>query len=162
MGMGRKWKKKAPVLPRLVAVLAGMLLVLAYLRRPVSEAALLRRFNRNQADFLELRSMLTTNVPVASLNGSEETPVWSLENYERYNTLLRRAGISRVLQEGSDLRFQLAGALGPGKGERIAIAWTEVPPDLMIASLKEFRKKAPHQNHAYLSLTNNWYLWIAK
>ena len=162
MGMGKKWKKKAPVLPRFVAVLAAVLLLFVYLRRPRSEGALLQRFNCNQADFLELRSMLATNAPVAPFEGGKEIPAWSLEDYRRYQTLVRRAGISTVLQEGADVRFQLVGALGPGKGERIAVSWTEAQPDLMVASLKEFRKKYRHQDHAYLSLTNNWYIWIAK
>jgi len=160
--MGRKWKKKAPVLPRLVAVFVVVWLVFVYLRRPVSETALLQRFTRNQADFLELRSMLSTNIPAAPLVGSEELSVWSLEDYERYKALVRRAGVTRILQEGSDLRFQMVGALGARKGERIAVTWTEAQPDCVVASLKEFRKRRSRQDHAYLSLTNDWYLWIAK
>jgi hypothetical protein len=162
MGMGKKWKKKQPVPPRLVAVFVVVLLVIVYLRRPASEASLLQHFNRNQEDFVELRSMLATNVPATLLEGSEEIPGWSLEDYERYQALLRRTGVSMILQEGADVRFQLAGALGPGKGERIAVAWTEAQADPVVSSLREFRKKHREQDHAYLALTNNWYLWIGR
>jgi hypothetical protein len=111
---------------------------------------------------VELRSMLATNVPATPFEGSTESPAWSLEDYERYQALLRRAGVSRILQEGADVRFQLVGALGPGKGERIAVAWTEAQPDTVVSSLKEFRTKHREQDHAYLALTNNWYLWIGR
>ena len=56
----------------------------------------------------------------------------------------------------------MVGALGARKGERIAVTWTEAQPDCVVASLKEFRKRRSRQDHAYLSLTNDWYLWIAK
>jgi hypothetical protein len=160
--MGKKWKKKAPLLPRFVAVFVMVLFGVVYFRRPASEAALLQHFNRNQGNFVELRSMLATNVPVTPFKSSEEIPSWSLEDYERYQALLRRTGVSRVLQEGADVRFQLKGALGPGKGERIAVAWTEAQADPVVSSFREFRKKHREQDHAYLALTNNWYLWIGR
>jgi hypothetical protein len=162
MGMGKKWKKKAPVLPRLLAACVVLLVVFVYFRRPASDAALLRRFNRNLADFLELRSMLATNLPASPLTVSADVPVWSLEQYQRYQALLRRAGVIRVVQEGPDVRFQLVGPLEPGKGERIAITCSEAQPDFMVASIRELRKQARQRDHAYLQLTNDWYLWVAK
>jgi hypothetical protein len=162
MGMGKKWKKKAPVLPRLLALFAVVLLVWAYFRRPATETSLRQRFDRNLADFVELKSMVATNAPATLFSVSGDAPAWSLEHYQRYEALLRRAGVIRVVQEGPDVRFQLAGPLGPGKGERIAVTCSEARPDFLLSSVKEFHKKARRQDHAYLQLTNNWYLWVAK
>jgi hypothetical protein len=163
--MGKKWKKKTPILPRVLAGSAVLYLAFNYFRRPATEAILVRGFYRNLPDFMELESMLATNTPMDPALppvGSTEPPIWSQEDYRRYRTLLRRVGVIRVLQTGSEVRFQLAGAPGSAQRERTGVMWTESQPDCLVASLTEFRKGRAQLDHAYRPLTNGWYLWISK
>ena len=163
--MGKKWKKKAPVLPRLVAVSALLCLAVVYFRRPASEAALVKGFYRHLPDFLELRSMVTTNAPIETSTPTAaraDAPLWSIAHYHRYRALLHHAGVIGVLQEDQQLILQLENPPNAKKGERIGVTWSESQPDCLVASFKEFHRKDSQLIHAYRPLTNDWYLWVAK
>jgi hypothetical protein len=157
--MGVKWKKRSSVTPSIIVVAVILLLVVIFNRKSTSDAALARHFRNNLATFSELKSMLATNSPVNPSNG--ELSIWSQEHFHRYQTLMHKARVKGVLQEGPDLRFHLVGPLFPGKGYRIAVAWTETKPDCVITNLDEFHKMG-QLDHAYRALGDNWYLWIGK
>jgi len=88
--------------------------------------------------------------------------VWSMQQYHRYQALLRQAHVMRVFHDGETLHFQIAGSKNVGKGRRITIAWTEAQPDCVISNLDDFSKLNEQSGHAYRPLGNNWYLYIAK
>jgi hypothetical protein len=158
--VGIKYKKRSSALP-VTLILAGILVLwLVFSGRPPSDARLAAQFHGNLPAFVELRSMLATNPPADPAGGA--TSVWSQEHYRRYQALLRQTRVIRVLQDASDLRFQLVGALASGKGGRIAVTWTTAKPDRLIPYLDDFRKAPGRPDHAYRSLGDGWYLWIAK
>lgn len=163
--MGKKWKKKAPILPRLVAVSALLCLAFVYLRRHATETGLVRGFYRHLPNFVELRSMLATNAPIEAVSPTgpgADGPLWSVAHYQRYRWLLHHAGVIGVLEEDQQLIFQLENPPDAEKPERVGVTWSESRPDCLVASLKEFRKKGSQLGHAYRPLTNDWYLWIAR
>jgi hypothetical protein len=163
--VGKKWKKKAPILPRLLAVSALLCLIVVYFRRPASETALVQAFYRHLPDFLELRSMVATNAPIepaTPIATSADTPLWSIAHYHRYCALLHRAGVIGVFQEGQQLILQLENPPNAKKGERIGVTWSESQPDCLVANFKEFHKKDSQLSYAFRPLTNDWYLWVAK
>lgn len=135
------------------------ILVLIFSGRRPSDAALVRQFNRDRAVFIELACLLATNSPAEPAR--ETMDVWSMEHYQRYRALLRKAHVIEVFKEGPEVRFQIAGPGLKGKGRRIAVAWTEAAPEPVIASVDDFRKLAGRPDHAYRALGDGWFLRIA-
>jgi len=111
---------------------------------------------------MELKSMLATNTPADPAEG--DMSVWSPQDYERYRALLRQTGVNRVIQDGDEVRFQIAGPPSPSAREsyRIAVAWTAVTPEPLVSKLSEFRKTRGARDHAYQALGDGWYIWIAR
>jgi hypothetical protein len=147
---------------RFVLGAAGVffLLLLIWFHRSPSDAQLARQFKRNQAAFVELLSMIATNSQTEFDQTNQN--VWPMEQYRRYQKLLRETGVLRTFQQGDTFHFQVAGSERPGKGYCISITWTENTPDLLIANLNEFHRAAPPLDHAYRPLGDGWYLYISR
>lgn len=157
-----KWRKPSYVGRGLVALAILLGWRLAFCGRLPSDTALVRKFHEHRPAFVELRSMLATNNS-ADAAGDEES-VWPQAQFERYLALLRQTGVNRVMVEADEIRFQILGPASPTATNRyrIAVAWTAANPEPLVANLKDFRKMAGRPDHAYRSLGDGWYLWIAR
>jgi len=153
-------KKPSWVNRRLVVLGIVLAMLFFWFGRRSTDARWVRQFNRNRSAFVELRMMLATN---SSKEKPEiaDTNIWSMEQYRRYQMLLRQAQVMRAFRERGALYFQIAGSKAVGKGYRITVTWTDATPDCVISNLDEFGKPARQSGHAYRPLGDNWYLYIA-
>jgi hypothetical protein len=138
---------------------------------PPRDIALVQRFEANQSVFEELRDMLREDVqnhniseiakwglrkPGQGVPRSPEEAGLSKERYEKYLTLMKKAGIGVCIHVDSDYRFTMDGSGFAGSGYRIAITWNTIRPSPTVASLDDFRKTTGKWEQAYRPLQENW------
>ena len=152
-------KKPSWVNRRLVVLGIVLAMLFFWFGRRSTDAQWVRQFNRNRSAFTELRMMLATN---SSKEKPEiaDTNIWSMEQYRRYQLLLRQTHVMRVFRDGEALHFQIAGSKTMDMGHRITVTWTEATPDCVISNLDDFGKITGRSGHAYRPLGDNWYLYI--
>jgi hypothetical protein len=158
-------KKKLSVIQNTAFVAAALLAVWLMFKMftslPAGDRRLAEYFQTHRPAFNEMKAMLATNNP--SRNPSANATVWSMEDYKRYLALKRQTGVSRAFVEDGEYHFQVVGpgTAGPAK-TRIAVVWREDAPDHLVSTIDAVHTTGAEPQHAYRSLGDGWYLWIAK